>query len=118
MPEIPVLLPARISLEFGYRRIVPRIRVKDVALRPVRNDSLRDVRRGLAHEHVGRQHKHNSDKSSFGSYGESSRPPDANSIAEFHAAPRTAFPSNRWPGETAHPRLVPRARWQMPTRAK
>ncbi len=60
MPKIPVLFPARISSESGYHRFVLRIRVKDMTLRPVRNDSLRNVRRGLAREHLRSQCEHNS----------------------------------------------------------
>src|ERR1700722_7763680 len=59
MPEIPILLPARIFSEWGYHRFVLRIRVKDMTLCPVRNDTLRNVRRGLARKHRRSQCEHN-----------------------------------------------------------
>ena len=59
MAEIPILHPAGISSDPGHRGIVFRIRVEDMMLRPIRNNSQVNVRRGLAHERLRSQREHN-----------------------------------------------------------
>ena len=65
MAEIPILHPAGISSDFGDRRIAFRIRVEDMMVRPIRNDSQRNPRRGLAHEHLRSQREHDTYNNTF-----------------------------------------------------
>jgi hypothetical protein len=74
MPEIPIVRPAGISSDLGHHGFVIRIREEDMMVRPIRNDSLRNVRRGLGHKNLGSHRKHENDDDRFHGARKSQRP--------------------------------------------